>query len=195
MLMRRSATALLRQARPRVPIAARSFQTSLIRRDARGKDGIITSTEPVDLSNMKTLGEIKADEDLLPVGAPVGTVPTELNQATGLERLEILGKIEGVDIWDMRPLDTSRKGTMDNPVVVKSFGEEQYVGCTGVPADTHEQHWMVISRDRPFERCTDCGNVIKMEYTGPDDPHHGHPPVKYEPESFADYVKPDYHYK
>lgn len=60
---------------------------------------------------------------------------------------------------------------MEDPIIVQSFGEEQYVGCTGVPADTHDQHWMTISRDRPIERCTLCGNVIKMEYTGPDDPH------------------------
>lgn len=46
----------------------------------------------------------------MPPGAPVGTVATELNQSTGLERLEILGKMQGIDIWDMRPLDTSRKG-------------------------------------------------------------------------------------
>lgn len=61
---------------------------------------------------MKT--EVKTDEDLLPPGAPVGSVPTELNQSTGLERLEILGKVQGVDIWDMRPLDTSRKGLHDD---------------------------------------------------------------------------------
>jgi cytochrome c oxidase subunit 5b len=54
--------------------------------------------------------EIKSEEDLLPPGAKVGTVPTDLEQATGLERLEILGKMEGVDIFDMKPLDSSRKG-------------------------------------------------------------------------------------
>jgi hypothetical protein len=37
-------------------------------------------------------------------------VPSDLEQATGLERLEILGKMEGVDIFDMKPLDASRKG-------------------------------------------------------------------------------------
>jgi len=37
-------------------------------------------------------------------------VPTDLEQSTGLERLEILGKMEGVDIFDMRPLDASRLG-------------------------------------------------------------------------------------
>jgi hypothetical protein len=37
-------------------------------------------------------------------------VPTDLNQATGLERLEVLGKMQGVDIFDLKPLDASRKG-------------------------------------------------------------------------------------
>lgn len=46
----------------------------------------------------------------MPPGAAPGTVPTDLEQATGLERLEILGKMQGVDIFDMRPLDASRKG-------------------------------------------------------------------------------------
>lgn len=37
-------------------------------------------------------------------------MPTDVEQATGLERLEILGKMQGIDIFDMRPLDSSRKG-------------------------------------------------------------------------------------
>jgi cytochrome c oxidase subunit 5b len=60
---------------------------------------------------------------------------------------------------------------MKDPIVIKAWGEEQYVGCCGVPADTHNQIWMTISRERPIERCTECGNVIKMEYIGPEDPH------------------------
>lgn len=47
--------------------------------------------------------------DLLPPGAAPGTVPTDLEQATGLERLEILGKMQGIDVFDMKPLE-SRKG-------------------------------------------------------------------------------------
>jgi cytochrome c oxidase subunit 5b len=54
--------------------------------------------------------EIKTEEDLIGPGAQPGTVPTDMEQATGLERLELLGKMEGVDIFDMRPLDASRKG-------------------------------------------------------------------------------------
>lgn len=55
--------------------------------------------------------EIKQDADLLPPGAPQGSVPTDMNQATGLERIEILGKMEGRDVWDLKPLDASRLGT------------------------------------------------------------------------------------
>lgn len=38
-------------------------------------------------------------------------MPTDLEQATGLERLEILGKMQGIDIFDMRPLPSDRVGT------------------------------------------------------------------------------------
>lgn len=48
--------------------------------------------------------------DLLPAGGKPGTIPTDLDQATGLERLEILGKMQGIDVFDMKPLDASRKG-------------------------------------------------------------------------------------
>jgi hypothetical protein len=61
------------------------------------------------LTSMAT--EIKGMDDLLPPGAQPGTVPTDAEQATGLERLEVLGKMQGIDIFDMRPLDASRLGT------------------------------------------------------------------------------------
>lgn len=54
--------------------------------------------------------EIKSEKDLLPPGAEPGTVPTDLEQATGLERLEILGKMQGIDIFDMTPLPSDRIG-------------------------------------------------------------------------------------
>ncbi|RAL68580.1 hypothetical protein DID88_007299 [Monilinia fructigena] len=122
-------------------------------------------------------------------------MPTDLDQATGLERLEILGKMQGVDVFDMKPLDSSRKGTLDDPIIVKSFGDEQYAGCTGYPVDSHVTIWLTMSRDRPVERCPECGNVLKMEYVGPqedahnhhhehhEDGHHNHE----EPKTFADF--------
>jgi cytochrome c oxidase subunit 5b len=63
------------------------------------------------IANRHRATEIKTSDDLFAPGAKPGTVPTDIEQATGLERLEILGKMQGVDIFDMRPLDASRLGT------------------------------------------------------------------------------------
>ncbi|KAI9649422.1 Cytochrome c oxidase subunit 4 [Ciborinia camelliae] len=153
-----------------------------------GADGLIMQYAP------RT--EIKSEADLMGPGAAPGTIPTDLEQATGLERLEILGKMQGVDIFDMKPLDSSRKGTLDNPIVVKSFGDEQYAGCTGYPVDSHNVIWLTMTRDRPVERCPECGNVLKMEYVGPQDDAHDHHHDDghhyEEPKTFADFVRPEY---
>jgi len=150
----------------------------------------------------KTLSEIKSDDDLFGPGAKPGTVPTDLEQATGLERLELLGKMEGVDIFDMKPLDASRRGTVDNPILFDSFGEEAQAGCTGFPAGSHQVKWCRMTLDRPVERCMECGNVYKLNYVGPpldhDEHHHYHHndpyahPYHGEPKTFADYVDPKY---
>ncbi|KAG0644492.1 cytochrome c oxidase subunit VB [Tuber brumale] len=149
---------------------------------------------PPPLCSAPIGSEIKTEEDLLPPGAAPGEVATDYNQATGLERLEILGKIEGIDIFDMTPLDASRRGTLDNPIVVKSFGKERYLGCTGCPADSHNTIWLTVSKDRPVERCPECGGVYKMEYAGPEEEHHGHDDHHgyVEPKSMADFVRPEY---
>ncbi|CAG8924975.1 unnamed protein product [Penicillium salamii] len=146
--------------------------------------------------------EIKVEDDLFAPGAKPGTIPTDVDQATGLERLELIGKMQGIDIFDMRPLDASRKGTLEDPIIVPSAGDEQYAGCTGYPVDSHQVNWLTVSRERPIERCLECGNVVKMNYIGPEeDPHshdhdhgHHHPP-HVEPKTFADYVKPEYWYR
>ena len=36
-------------------------------------------------------------------------------------------------------------GTLDNPIMVDSFGEEQYAGCTGYPVDSHWVIWLIVS--------------------------------------------------
>ena len=78
-----------------------------IYRDSRPIEAIVAL---VLVRILRFAPEIKSEEDLLPPGAAPGTIPTDLEQATGLERLEILGKMQGIDIFDMRPLDASRKG-------------------------------------------------------------------------------------
>ncbi|KIW19094.1 hypothetical protein PV08_03386 [Exophiala spinifera] len=172
-------------------IAPRSFATVAAR---RGK----WDPKPGDPEGkLLAFEEIKTEKDLLPPGAAAGTVPTDLEQATGLERLEILGKMQGIDIFDMSPLPADRKGTFEDPIVVKSAGDELQVGCTGSPADSHIVKWLVVSRKRPFERCPECGSTYRMDYVGPaDDPHDDHHHHGYEePKTMADYVKPEYWYR
>lgn len=43
------------------------------------------------------------------------------NQSTGLERFELLGKLDGVDVFDMKPLKVERLGTMKEPISVYSL--------------------------------------------------------------------------
>ncbi|KAL2255399.1 hypothetical protein VTK26DRAFT_3448 [Humicola hyalothermophila] len=184
MFLQRSAIAVARRAAV-APVLRRSLATSAVRRNAL----------PEQPKTIKTLKDVKTEDDLIGPGARPGEIPTDLDQSTGLERLEILGKTEGVDVFDMRPLDASRKGTLENPVMVRSAGEEQYAGCTGVPADSHNVIWLTMTRERPVERCPECGSVYKMEYVGPEDDGHGHGHGHHgfvEPKTFADYVKPEY---
>ncbi|RDL39684.1 Subunit IV of cytochrome c oxidase [Venustampulla echinocandica] len=226
MFLQRTAVTAARRAAAS-PIARRSFATTFVRRDATPTPTPATGSND---GKIKKFNEIKSEADLIGPGAAPGTIPTDLEQATGLDRLEILGKMQGIDVFDMKPLDASRKGTiqptsdhnstfgrlggaidlaqatdrlpslgtLDNPIMVKSAGDEQYAGCTGYPADSHVTIWLTMSRERPVERCPECGNVLKMEYIGPEeDPHahdHGdhHHAAPEEPKTFVDFVKPEY---
>ncbi|KAK6338777.1 Cytochrome c oxidase subunit 4 [Orbilia brochopaga] len=172
------------------PAARRAFSASIVARASKPHSEQTASAPPAN-GQYKTLSEVKGPEDLFGPGAKPGTVPTDLEQATGIERLEILGKMEGIDVFDMKPLDASRMGTMENPIIAKSFGEEHYVGCTGYPADSHVTVWLTLSRTRPIERCTECGNVIKMDYVGPEHSHHDAPE---DAKTMADFVKQEYWY-
>lgn len=58
---------------------------------------------------------------LVGTGGKPGEVPTDVEQATGLERLQLLGEMEGVEVFDESPLDASRLGTKANPVLVQSY--------------------------------------------------------------------------
>ncbi|CAK7567956.1 MAG: Cytochrome c oxidase subunit 4 [Sporothrix epigloea] len=184
MFMQRAALTAARRVAV-APMARRAFSMSLIRREA------VPTTQA---AKIKMLSDIKTADDLLGPGAAPGTVPTDLEQSTGIERLEILGKMEDVDIFDMRPLDASRRGTVEDPILVRSAGDEQFAGCTGFPVDSHSVIWVGLSKERPVDRCSECGNVYKMNYVGPQDDGHGHHHHHgyEEPKTFADFVKPEY---
>ena len=58
---------------------------------------------------------------LYPPGAKDGEVPTDDVHATGLERLQLLGLKEGLKVFDYDPLDSSRIGTVADPIKVFSW--------------------------------------------------------------------------
>jgi cytochrome c oxidase subunit 5b len=50
-----------------------------------------------------------------------------------LERLEILGKMQGIDIFDMKPLDASRKGTAPSRHI-RAYNFETLIADSGAQA-------------------------------------------------------------
>ncbi|CAK5262255.1 unnamed protein product [Mycena citricolor] len=96
-------------------------------------------------------------------GGKAGEVPTDFEQATGLERFELLGEMEGIDVFDGAPLDSSRVGTKKDPILVLSYDPVRTVGCTGSPADSHDIHWINVPADRQ-RFCPECGSVYQLDY-------------------------------
>ena len=77
---------------------------------------------------------------LFGVGSKSGKISTDEEQATGLERLELLGEMQGVNVFDEEPLESSRLGTLENPIQVFSLV------CTSLTllylnALMHGMHW------------------------------------------------------
>ncbi|KAF8349141.1 cytochrome c oxidase subunit VB-domain-containing protein [Amanita rubescens] len=110
---------------------------------------------------------------LIGPGGKPGEVPSDYDQLTGLARLQLLGDMQGIKIFDDGPLDSSRIGTKANPVLVQSYDVERIIGCTGSPADSHDILWFNLTTDK-LERCTECGSVYKLDYHGEEhgDAHH-----------------------
>src|ERR1700761_2752118 len=64
---------------------------------------------------------------LLGTGGKSGSVPTDEEQETGLARLQLLGKMKGIDVFNEMPLDASRTGTIDDPIIVPSLVSSHHV--------------------------------------------------------------------
>lgn len=79
-------------------------------------------------------------------------------QATGIERFELMGKVEGIDVFDMKPLQADRIGTIAEPIEVLSYYPVRQVGCTGFPADSHDTLWIDVTADKKNCRCSECGS-------------------------------------
>ncbi|KAK7207877.1 cytochrome c oxidase polypeptide IV [Myxozyma melibiosi] len=166
------------------PLAARSFSRSAVRANTKVSDPAATAVEADDHAAAEppapavsmSIDEVESEMDLFGPGATKGKVPTNLEQATGLERLELLADMAGIDLFDQVTLPSDRKGTIFDPVVIQVPVKQKYIGCTGIPADTHEIEWMSATIRRPA-RCVECGCVYRLEYVGPaheaaEDGHH-----------------------
>jgi Cytochrome c oxidase subunit Vb len=64
---------------------------------------------------------------LFGAGGKPGEVPTDIEQATGLERLQLLGDLEGINVFDQEALDASRVGTKSDPIKVLSYVRSEVV--------------------------------------------------------------------
>jgi hypothetical protein len=69
------------------------------------------------------------------VGAKPGETPTDQSQSTGLDRVQVLGLLEGVDVFDLEPLDSSRIGTLADPVKVFSAVRRPSSFFSTLPSD------------------------------------------------------------
>ena len=116
--------------------------------------------------------KVLSPEDMFGEGAKAGTVPTDLEQATGLERYELLGKMAGVDVFDMQPLKVDRIATVDDPIVVDCFDTYRYVGCTGLD-DSHDTLWYTVTKGK-VTRCYECGQCFKLNFKGVEGATPGH---------------------
>ena len=63
-------------------------------------------------------------------GSAPGAVPTDEQQATGLERLQLLGKMEGVDVFNMKKPQATKKGTMAEPILIPSLVRRRSIAVT-----------------------------------------------------------------
>jgi len=82
------------------------------------------------------------------VGAKPGEIPTDESQSTGLDRVQVLGLLEGVDVFDLEPLDSSRIGTLADPIKVFSAVRVQL--C--LPSFTVTFSYFTLSSYPPFFR-------------------------------------------
>lgn len=121
---------------------------------------------PVAVKTATSLKEVTGiDESLIGPGAMPGTIPTNLDQATGLERLELLGQLEGVDVFDLENPIKEGSGSPQDPYLVPTYMGFRYVGCKGKNADEHTPYWMKVEEGK-LSRCWQCGTSFKTKYLG-----------------------------
>lgn len=79
----------------------------------------------VPFRGLSVSARLRSDAHSQPIvvgeGAKPGEVATDENQSTGLERYQIEGQLQGIDVFDMQGIPMSRQGTLKDPVIVPTF--------------------------------------------------------------------------
>jgi len=92
--------------------------------------------------------------------AEVTTIPTDLEQSTGLERKELEAILKGnPDPFNLNVTRGSR-GTKESPTLVPSLYEERIIGCVCEEESTSIT-WMVLKKGQT-QRCPKCGNCFHL---------------------------------
>lgn len=128
---------------------------------------------PTDYKVSTNLSEATGPNALFGPGThEKGKQPSSFEIATGLDRLELLAKLEGIEIFDSAPLTQDRKGTPSDPVIIDSFDRVRYVGCTGFPPGSQETNWLKVEQGK-IARDWESGCCYTLNYLGPEeDVHH-----------------------
>lgn len=92
-----------------------------------------------------------------------------MNQATGLERFELLSKLNGEDPFFMEPLKVDYMGTLQKPIVVKSlvsserppFWSQSGLRLNQMAATTGPltHHWLLWLPRRLVSVIANCSNM------------------------------------
>ncbi|XP_029376577.1 cytochrome c oxidase subunit 5B2 [Echeneis naucrates] len=88
-----------------------------------------------------------------------GGIPTDEEQATGLERRIIMGFKEGKDPYSVR-VPKSYSATKEDPQIVPCTGNKRLVGCL-CEEDNTAIVWFWL-HDGPSQRCPSCGAYYKL---------------------------------
>ena len=88
-------------------------------------------------------------------------MPTDAEQATGLEKRQLDAEAKGEEVFGDDILH-GPFGTPEAPVVVKSVFDTRIVGCMGGPNSEHDLLWHVVSHGKPLV-CLECGQTFQLE--------------------------------
>ncbi|XP_062506505.1 cytochrome c oxidase subunit 5B, mitochondrial-like [Corticium candelabrum] len=94
-----------------------------------------------------------------------GVVPSDTDQATGLEKLEHDALMAGIeDPFNLNMSKPPGDGSRQTPFIITSPVEERIIGCICEP-DDHAINWMVL-KSGPPQRC-ECGYFHVLQKGNP----------------------------